>query len=370
MTTQASIYVRISLDRTGEALGVERQETACREFCAARGWEVAAVHVDNDISATTGKRRPAFEALLASRPDVIVVWHTDRLVRLSRDLERVIDLGVNVHAIAAGHVDLSNPAGRAVAKTITAWAQYEGEQKGERMRLASAQRALAGKPPTGARALGWLADNVTPHPTEAPIVATAYADTLAGLSLRAIAKEWNEAGLVTTRGGAWRPDAVRYVLTNPRNAGLRAARVKNERTWRIIGNGTWDGLVSEDTFRAVADLLSDPVRRTTPDTRRKYFLSGLARCGVCGAPCNTGGTTRPGRPTQRTLKCSVTKHLQVGSGPVEAWVSEVVIARLSRDDAATCSSTTNGPTWTRCAERFARSARALLSWPTCLPMER
>src|SRR5690349_13464343 len=129
---KASIYVRISLDKTGEGLGVERQEQACRELCEHKGWEVREVFCDNDISATTGKRRPGFEALLASDPDVIVVWHIDRLVRLSRDLERVIDLGVNIHGVTAGHIDLSHPGGRAVAKTITAWAQYEGEQKAER----------------------------------------------------------------------------------------------------------------------------------------------------------------------------------------------------------------------------------------------
>src|SRR3954467_5697610 len=108
---QASIYVRISLDKTGEGLGVERQEEACRKLCADHRWQVREVFCDNDISATTGKRRPGFEALLASDPEVIVVWHTDRLVRLSRDLERVIDLECNVFAVTAGHIDLSNPAG-------------------------------------------------------------------------------------------------------------------------------------------------------------------------------------------------------------------------------------------------------------------
>jgi site-specific DNA recombinase len=156
--TQASIYVRISLDKTGEGLGVERQEQECRRFCAERGWEVREVFCDNDISATTGRRRPGFEALLASDPEVIVVWHTDRLVRLSRDLERVIDLECNVHGVTAGHIDLSNPAGRAVAKTITAWAQYEGEQKAERQRAAGRQRAARGRAWWGSRPFGFETD--------------------------------------------------------------------------------------------------------------------------------------------------------------------------------------------------------------------
>src|ERR687887_507586 len=36
----AGIYTRISMDRVGGGLGVERQEQDCRELCARRGWEV------------------------------------------------------------------------------------------------------------------------------------------------------------------------------------------------------------------------------------------------------------------------------------------------------------------------------------------
>jgi len=120
--TRATIYLRQSQDKAGEGAAVSRQLDACRALCHDKGWTVDAVLTDNDVSATTGRVRPGFEALLASNPKRIVVWHVDRLVRLSRDLERVIDLGVNVYAVKSGHVDLSNPAGRAVAKTITAWA--------------------------------------------------------------------------------------------------------------------------------------------------------------------------------------------------------------------------------------------------------
>lgn len=37
--TRAAIYVRISEDRQ-ERAGVQRQEEACRELCARRGWRV------------------------------------------------------------------------------------------------------------------------------------------------------------------------------------------------------------------------------------------------------------------------------------------------------------------------------------------
>jgi site-specific DNA recombinase len=330
------IYLRQSLDRDGTGAAVDRQREACTKLAEARGWTVVGEYVDNSVSASTGVR-PQWTRMLADAEaghfDVILAWALDRLTRSTRDLERLVDLGERTGvrcATASGDIDLSTDSGRLVGRILAAVARGEIERKSERQRLANAQRAAAGMPPQGPRALGWKADGVTPHPREADAVAAAYSAVLAGVSLRSVAREWNDAGLTTTRGGAWRPDSVRYVLTNPRNAGLRAVREKAARSWRVLGDGTWTGIVSEDTFRAVADLLGDPVRRTTPDTRRRYFLSGLVRCGVCGAPCNTGGTQR-GR---RTIKCSVSRHLSRSAEPIEEWVTEVVVARLSRPDAA------------------------------------
>src|SRR5438309_4216123 len=39
-TMRAIIYTRISQDQLGTGAGVARQEEACRQFCAARGYEI------------------------------------------------------------------------------------------------------------------------------------------------------------------------------------------------------------------------------------------------------------------------------------------------------------------------------------------
>lgn len=135
-----TIYVRLSEDAQGNELGIERQEKECREYAAARGWTVREVIADNDLSATSGIVRPGFERLLESQPEAILCWHLDRLLRLNEDLERVIALNVNVFSKEAGWFDLSTPAGRAVARTITAWNTYEGEQKALRQKAAHRQR--------------------------------------------------------------------------------------------------------------------------------------------------------------------------------------------------------------------------------------
>jgi len=98
---RAAVYTRISQDRisqdrTGAGLGVERQETDCRALAEQLGWEIVAVHSDNDLSAYSGKPRPGYRALLADLragvADAVIVWHTDRLHRHPSELEEYLSI--------------------------------------------------------------------------------------------------------------------------------------------------------------------------------------------------------------------------------------------------------------------------------------
>lgn len=277
----ATIYARLSLDRTGEGLGVDRQVADCQSLCESKGWGVREVITDNDLSATSGVRRPGFERLLTISPEAIVVWHTDRLIRLTRDLERVIELGVDVHAVTAGHIDLSTPAGRAVARTVTAWATYEGEQKALRQRAAHRQRATSGRPWWTHRPFGFERDG-THRQVEAEALQRAYERLLTGIPLRQIASDFNAAGLRTNRDGEWTPVALRRVLLSPRNAGI--AEYHGEE----IGRGSWDGIVTETQLRAAQRLLTSPSRSTGGGGVRRYLLSGIIFCAKCGSPGKVG----------------------------------------------------------------------------------
>jgi site-specific DNA recombinase len=61
-------------------------------------------------------------------------------------------------------------------------------------------------------------------------------------------------------------------------------------------------------------------------------LTGIALCGVCGAAVHAGGANTH---QKRIYRCSAGNngHVSRSAAPVEQWVSEVAIARLSRPDA-------------------------------------
>lgn len=64
-SARAFSYCRISDDKTGEGLGVQRQEENCSKLTTAHGFEVVEVFVDNDVSAYNSKKtRPGYAAML------------------------------------------------------------------------------------------------------------------------------------------------------------------------------------------------------------------------------------------------------------------------------------------------------------------
>lgn len=316
----AAVYARQSFDRHGDTLAVSRQLDLCRKFAASRGWEVAAEHVDNDRSATSGVERPEFERLLDSRPERIVVWHVDRLVRLTRDLERVIDLGTDVHAVEAGHLDLSNPAGRATARTVTAWAQYETEQKGIRQKAANDQRAAAGLPYRCQRPFGYEPDGMTIREPEAAELRTAAEGVIRGRSLLSMCKDLNERGVLTATGRQWKVPSLKAALLSPRNAGQRRHRGE------VVGPAAWPAILDADTVAAVRSILTDPARKRGPS--RRYLLSGVMTCGKCHEPLSGAFIKEKGNSVYRCLG-----HVSRRVEPVDEAVTALVAARLSLPDA-------------------------------------
>lgn len=330
---RAAIYVRISRDRVGAGLGIERQEADCRELAGQLGHTVTRVYADNDISAYSGKPRPAYLELLESigrgTVDVVLAWHTDRLHRSPTELERYIttceERGVPTHTVKAGALDLATPSGRLVARQLGAVARYEVEHLIERQQRAKRQVAEAGRWGGGRRPYGYDADGVTVRPREARFVVEATDAIINGASLRSEAARLTEAGATTSTGRTWTPTELRRVLVRARNAGLR------EHRGRLLGKAEWPPLVAEEKWRAAVSILSDPARRTSFSRARRWLLTGIASCGVCGGSLRVMllATSHKGVPS---YTCSVGKHVVRNASELEAMISRVIVERLKRPD--------------------------------------
>jgi site-specific DNA recombinase len=226
----AAVYARISSDPDGTALGVGRQLDDCHKLAAERGWIVAETYVDNDVSAYSGKLRPAWERMLedlrAGLRDAVIVYNFDRLTRQPIELEHLaatcLAAGVRILATVTGDVDLGNDDGMFTARLYAAFAAKESGRRSARVRRKMQANAAEGRPHGGnRRPFGYEDDRVTVRPDEAEILRQMVARYLAGESLRSLCAWLNDNHISTTSGGAWRSPSLRVVLRSGRIAGLR-----------------------------------------------------------------------------------------------------------------------------------------------------
>jgi DNA invertase Pin-like site-specific DNA recombinase len=335
---RAAVYLRQSKDHSGTGLAVARQRQDCLKLCSDRSW-TPTEYVDNDISAYSGKKRPAYERMLADieagKVDAVVAWDLDRLHRRPIELEHFMELA-DSHRLAlatvSGDTDLSTDNGRLFARIKGAVAKSESDRKSARQKRQALQAAELGKPQKGPRPFGYEADMITIREPEARALRAAYASLLAGGSLVGVGRDLDAAGFRASGGKPFHHSTIRTMLRNPRNAGLRAHRGD------IKGPGLWQGVVDEDTYRAVYALLSDEKRqRPGTGSARKWLLGGLALCGRCDdgkttVRVNYRGPNADGEPV-RVYRCREHTHLSRVADWCDWRVSERVIARLSRDDA-------------------------------------
>jgi site-specific DNA recombinase len=329
--TPAGIYCRISEDRPGTGLGVERQRQDCEKLAASKGWRVADTYIDNDISAYSGKPRPEYRRLLADLAEgtiqAVVVWHLDRLHRQPKELESFIDLvqakGVLLASVS-GDTDLATPEGRLYARMLGAVARMESEHKSRRIKRAFLEKAKAGDPwVNGHRPYGYADGGTSLVPREAEAIRESVKRIIAGESLRSVCLDLNRNGDFTVEGNPWIQRSLKRVLLRARNAGFR----EHSEIGRVIGK--WPAIISEKDWKRVTAILTDPVRyKRTAGPPRRHLLSGILRCGECGKKLAAGpnGVYICLPPPQGCHRVSLTR------GWVDEFVAESVIEALQNPD--------------------------------------
>lgn len=335
---RCAIYCRISLDATGEELGVTRQLEDCKALVEQLGWTTVEVYVDNDISATSGKPRPEYRRMLAvierGEVDVIVAWAPDRIYRRLADLEELIAIidkrNVAIRTVKAGEFDLSTGMGKMLARILGSVAMGEGDMKSERWRRSVRQRReLGDQPKMGPRLFGYYRDG-TINEDEAAHVRWLVDQLLDGVPIIRATHNLNARGARTTLGNAWsRPSVAKY-LRNGRIAG------RSMLNGDVIGKGSWPALIDEETFEQLQQVL-DARRGTVPQRPRVALLLNLVHCGLCGARLVTGGraATKGGRKV-RIYRCSTMPaaggcgRISIAAEPVEEMV-EAAARAAARD---------------------------------------
>lgn len=125
---RVGLYARIS---TIDQQTLPMQLRAMREYAARRGWTVALqVREINSGAARREAREKILEAARRREIDVVLVWRLDRWGRSVTDLLATLQeleyLGVGFVSLTEA-LDLTTPAGRAMAAMLAVFAAFERE---------------------------------------------------------------------------------------------------------------------------------------------------------------------------------------------------------------------------------------------------
>jgi putative DNA-invertase from lambdoid prophage Rac len=143
---RAGLYARVS---TNDQQTLAMQNRAMREYAARRGWTIALqVREINSGAARREARERLLEAARRREIDVVLVWRLDRWGRSVTDLlatlQELEHLDVGFVSLTEA-LDLTTPAGRAMAGLLAIFAEFEREILRERTRAGLAHARENGK---------------------------------------------------------------------------------------------------------------------------------------------------------------------------------------------------------------------------------
>jgi len=209
-------YVRVSTDDQAESgLGLEAQRVKLADECARRGWTLVAVAADEGLSGKEMLKRPelnrALDRIEEGDAQILMVSKLDRISRSVYDFSGLLKRAEKrrwVLVAADIGIDMSTPAGEAMANVMASFAQLErrliGQRTSDALQVKKRQGVVLGRP-----------DRANPD-----VVARIAQLRDEGKALADIAAALTKDGVPTSQGGErWWPSSVAAVLRRAQREG-------------------------------------------------------------------------------------------------------------------------------------------------------
>ena len=312
-------YCRVSTQQEEQLNSYETQVRHYTEAINAEpNWRFAGIYADKGISGTSVKKRDEFNRMIRAckrgTVDLILTKSISRFARNTVDCLKYVrllrDLNVDVYFEEQG-IHSNQPGAEFYITIYGCIAQSESENISANVRFGKNRSAKDGNVSFAyASFLGYRkGEDGKPEivESEAEIVRRIYAQYLQGDSLKGIAKQLTEDGVLTPRGKPhWEPGTVRSILSNERykgdailgktyiedciskkirvNAGERPKYYVRNSHPAIIDAETF-GRVQEELARRSSKMEGKKVGDKTLQRKYsgKYAMSDLLICGECGS---------------------------------------------------------------------------------------
>jgi site-specific DNA recombinase len=351
---RVALYLRVSSLEQRDEGTIETQRDYLERYSPGRGLEVAGTYADDGVPGTIpfherAEGRRLLEDAKADQFDSVLVYKLDRI---GRSLLNVVDAHDRLQALGVGlrsakeQIETTTPAGRLQFQMLAGFAEFERSTIRERTQdgLHRALRAgkQPGRVPYGYR-IGGESGSFEVVEDEARVLTQIFTSIAEGSTIYREVRRLNELGIPApgyrivgkerVTGKRWNSTTVSDMLASRTYIGRH----------EIKANGGEDVIVRE-VPAIITTSLWQRARRTLAENRRtpvgrdgeriglrRYLLSGLIRCAVCGSPCTAHSVTNSGKRWQYYACSDGRNGERVRKGPEgharflpAHWLEEVV----------------------------------------------
>jgi len=233
-------YCRVSTNNQKEEGTIELQEKSINKYIEKNNCELVKIFKDNGVSGGSElENRPGLAELFSYAEDNkevegVLIFKLDRLARDLYIQEHLIKklegLNKKLISIKEPNLDSKDPMRKAFRQFMGIVSELEKAFITMRLSGGRINKAQKGGYAGGATALGYKTEDkkLIIHEKQAEIIRMIFKmKRYKRMGLREIARELNEKGVPTTRGGRWYAGTVKYILENPLYKGIAHYKENN-----------------------------------------------------------------------------------------------------------------------------------------------
>ncbi|SCA55897.1 Resolvase, N terminal domain family [Candidatus Terasakiella magnetica] len=318
---RAVIYARYSSDKQN-ANSCADQIRLCTQWANKNNISIVDSYYDEAMSGSTTHNRTGLNTLLYDAKskdfDIVLCEHLDRLSRDQGDLadirKKLNFEGIDLYTVSNGEVStieigVNGLLGEMYLKNLS--------EKTHRGMEAALQ---AGRIPCG-KSYGYTPTEgqkgcFTIDTNEADIIRRIFSEYIDGATPHQIALGLNNDNIPSPRGQKWNKSTIagsksrlsgilrnrlyngvfvwnRQQFKNNPYTGNRNSDLNDKSEWQNYDFPQYE-IIDDITFNKVTEILSERSTNTSPVSKRKakHLLSGLTKCGCCGASYTVQGSDR------------------------------------------------------------------------------
>lgn len=306
--TRVAAYCRVSTASDEQLISLDTQKAHYEDYIKSNvDWEYAGIFYDEGITGTKKECRDGLNSLIDSCEkglvDLVITKSISRFSRNTTDclelVRKLIGLKVTV-IFEKENINTESMESELMLSILSSLAESELVSISENSKWSIQKRFQNGTyiisyPPYGYENVG---GEMIVVPEQAEIVKKIFEYTLAGKSTHAIAKELNDCGVTSKKGGKWTPGAINAIIRNEKFTGdvifqktytdSQFSRHTNDGELnQYLCENHHEPIVSHEIFDKANEVLNQRGREKgngerTERYQNRYGFSGRIKCGECG----------------------------------------------------------------------------------------